>query len=65
MKSANKDLTEEERIKQAAFGMAINHMKHGQKPLHVYTDEIQQLKDEIKKEYKSYVVKTIINGFKK
>ncbi|MFT3912246.1 MAG: hypothetical protein QM737_22655 [Ferruginibacter sp.] len=59
--SPTKELTQDEQIESAAFAMAKSHQKHGQKPLNVYSSEIDQLKDEIKKEFKDFAVRTILN----
>lgn len=59
--SPTKDLTEDEQIKGAAFGMAVNKKKKGQKPLNVYSSELNQLADDVAKAYADYVVKAIFD----
>ncbi len=57
--STFKELTEEELINKAAWGMATNVFKHGFKPRHIYSKEIPQLVKDIEAQITGFVIQGI------
>jgi len=57
--SKTKELTEEQQIKKAAWGMAVNVFKNGFKPRKIFSKEIPQLIEEAKIQVSNFAVQSI------
>lgn len=62
--SPHKDLTEDEQIEQAAWGMARKVFEDGIKPRNVYTKEIPNLVQELNDEVTKFVMQNIVQLIK-
>jgi hypothetical protein len=54
------ELTEEEQISKAAWGMAKNIQKKGFKAKNVYSKEIPQLEEELKTELEQFMIQSLV-----
>lgn len=57
-----KDMTEEEQINSAAWGMAKKVFKEGFKPRNIYSKEIPKLVDDLEKEIADFTVQCLIQA---
>lgn len=60
--SPTKDLTEDEQITKAAWGMATNVFKNGFRPRNIYSREIPNLIEDLTKEVADFAVQAIVQS---